>query len=207
MKILKELGKKAVFAIIICLIAFGILLLQCFVFSKDKYDPRTDENTNYLKSSSSSQYNSSSGSGSGSNSNSSSSSNLSQSVNGVVNSVTGFAEEAYDSYQNTDVSGQDYNAYNFDDSILMYEGDQNINGVNAVLERLIIDADDSFYSKPSVTLENFGNNNSIVYTDSEEYKSALNDIKNNLEDGASYNISFGYTALHAIVNEIIITKK
>lgn len=189
MKFLKNLVKKVIFWVIMCIIFLGILLLQCFVFSKDRYDPRNDASTNYLKSSSNSQ-------------------NETNTSNGVVNSVTEFVNEAYDSYKNTDVSNKDYNEFNFDDRLLLYEGETEKGGVNAVIETLISDADDDFYSKPSITLENFGNNNSeITFTNSEEYKSALEEVRNNLEDGVKYNISFGYSALNAVANRVIITKK
>jgi hypothetical protein len=184
MKFLKSLGKKVIFWVIMCIIFLAILLLQCFVFSKDDYNPKEDTTTNYMKSSSNS------------------------TGKGVVNGVTGFVNEAYDSYKNTDVTGKDYNTFNFDDRLLLYEGENEKSGVNAVLEILILDADDDFYSKPSITLENFGNNNSeVIFSNSEEYKSALEEVKNNLEDEAKYNISFGYTALNAVANEVIITKK
>jgi hypothetical protein len=185
MKSLKKLGKKLVFIVLICIVVFIILLLQCFVFNKNEYNPRNDTSTNYLKS------------GKG----------ISSSNGKNSNSNSSVLKDAYGAYQNTDVSGKDYNTYNFDDSILMYEGDRDKEYTNSLLEKLIKNTEDSFYSRPSVTLVNFGNNNSITYTTVEEYKSKLEQAKEALEDGATYNISFGYTALRAVVNEIIITKK
>lgn len=96
-----------------------------------------------------------------------------------------------------------YNEYNFDMSILLFEGDQYYDGVEAVLQKLIENSDDPFYSKPSLTY----NGNTITYNNNPaEYSSAIQGVLNSLDRSGMYKISFGYTKFPAVVNEVIIER-
>ena len=99
----------------------------------------------------------------------------------------------------------DYNTYNFDDRFLFYEGTQNQNVVLHIIDLLIEDSDNNLFSKPTLKLKNFGGDRTIEYTTPEEYKSALQDARGTVTNG-NYDVSFGYSALHVYVDEIIITK-
>lgn len=100
-----------------------------------------------------------------------------------------------------------YNKFNFDNVLLLYEGEQESSSTIEVLDRLIKNADDPLYTKPTVTFQNFNNlsNNEITENDLEEYKRVLNEAKNSLGNN-KYIISFEYNKIKAIVNKIIITK-
>lgn len=108
-------------------------------------------------------------------------------------------EKNYDDY---------YNKFNFDNFILIYEGEQKAQETIILMNRLIQDADDPLYSKPMVEFVNFNGlaTTSIGPADLEEYKLVLNQAKADVK-GSSCNIEFGYTKLNAIVNKITITKK
>lgn len=100
-----------------------------------------------------------------------------------------------------------YNQFNFDNRLLLYEGKQQSKGVKEALDILILDADDSLYSKPTVVFENFGglSTNEITSNDLDEYKEVLKAAKNSV-GGSSCTISFEYNKLKTYVNKIIITK-
>lgn len=100
-----------------------------------------------------------------------------------------------------------YNAHNFDEAFLMYEGDQNDGGVKNVLEHLIDNSNGDFYARTSVRADNFANNVRIDYNgDVNEYQNSIRNLISEVKD-EKYEISFGYGTLHSYVNEIIITKK
>lgn len=101
-----------------------------------------------------------------------------------------------------------YNEFNFDNVLLMYEGDQNGKTTKEALERLIVDADDSLYTKPTVIFQNFNglSKNEISAENLEEYKNVLNEAKNSIKNEI-YNFTFEYSKFNAIVDTIIITKK
>lgn len=114
------------------------------------------------------------------------------------------SEKNNDSNSNTKL----HNPANFDDSILMYEGNQTKDGVTMLIDKLISNIDNDLFSKPKVQTISFGNiDNEVIYSDAEVYRNGLEKIKSELETGRTYSISFGYTALHASVNTIIITRK
>lgn len=100
-----------------------------------------------------------------------------------------------------------YNKFNFDNVLLLYEGEQKSNETIEALDRLIQDADDSLYRKPKVVFENFTGLSAYEITPDniEEYKKVLNEARNTIKDG-TYTFSFEYTKLKSIVDKIIITK-
>lgn len=102
-----------------------------------------------------------------------------------------------------------YNEYNFDDVILLYEGTQNSNRIKELLDRLVTDADDSFYSKPSVKFENFNSLSSSEITSNNLvlYKEVLNQAKNSVNSDDLFEVSFEYNKYKTIVNKILILKK
>lgn len=102
-----------------------------------------------------------------------------------------------------------YNKFNFDNVLLLYEGEQISNATIAALDRLIQDADDSLYRKPKVEFKNFSrlSKNEITPDDIEEYKNVLNEAKNVIQENSIYIFSFEYNKFNSIVDKIIITKK
>lgn len=101
-----------------------------------------------------------------------------------------------------------YNEFNFDNVLLLYEGNQSAKNTREALERLIVDADDSLYTKPTVEFRNFDSlsKTKITADNLEEYKSVLNEAKKSIKDEI-YNFYFEYSSFNAIVDTIIITKK
>ena len=101
----------------------------------------------------------------------------------------------------------DYNAHNFDERFLMYEGEQYDGAVKNILEILISNSNENFYARTSVTAKNFGGNVTINYDgDVIEYQNAIRNLENEVSSGM-YDVSFGYAGIMTYVNEIIITKK
>ena len=102
-----------------------------------------------------------------------------------------------------------YDTYNFDDFALLYEGDNVGSKIVDLLNKLIKNADDEFYTNTSVTIKNMGSlDGTITYSpENDEYKLKLEDVKNNIIKNDEYNVSFGYSKFKTHVNEIIIEKK
>lgn len=179
--LIKGLGTWILAILIIIILGIIILLLRCFVF--DKIGFWFNKNFNKNKSQTTSN------------------------IQKVGDGASSFVNGVVSGYKETDVTNKDYNAYNFDDAILLYEGEQTKSGVEVVLNKLIENANGEFFSRPSVETRNFeSQNKEVVYTNKEAYKTELQDIKNSLSE-ENYEISFGYNFLHTAVNKIIITKK
>lgn len=108
-------------------------------------------------------------------------------------------EKDYDGY---------YNKFIFDNTLLLYEGEQTSTATLEAVNRLIQNVDDPMYSKPTVELRNIGglSANEINQNDFEQYKQVLNEFKN-VMGNSKYNISFEYAKFSSMVNKIIITKK
>lgn len=104
-----------------------------------------------------------------------------------------------------DVSSE-YNSFIFDDGLYMFDGEQNGEVVKDVLDRMIQDAADDFYSNPSLTVKNVGGI-SETFLDDESYVSNIEKIKKVIKDTDIYNVSFGYNKLKTYANEVIIEKK
>ena len=101
----------------------------------------------------------------------------------------------------------DYNAHNFDEWFLMYEGEQYDGAVKNILEHLIENSNGTFYARTSVTSVNFGNNSTIDYNgDVTEYQNNIRNLEEAV-DGGTYDVSFKYGGFGTYVNEIVITKK
>ena len=100
----------------------------------------------------------------------------------------------------------EYNSFVFDDRLLMYEGEQKGSKVKTVLETMIQDAADEFYSNPSLTVQNIGEMEG-TFLDDEAYVSNVTAVKDAINDDEMYNISFGYNKLKTSANEVIIEKK
>ena len=106
-------------------------------------------------------------------------------------------EKNYDGY---------YNQFNFDNRLLLYEGNQISQGVKEAFDILIADADDPMYSKPTIVFKNFNlTTNEITSNNLDEYKYVLNSAKNSIGN-SSCTFSFEYNNLKTYVNKIIITK-
>ncbi|MBQ7411216.1 MAG: hypothetical protein IJW20_07540 [Clostridia bacterium] len=101
-----------------------------------------------------------------------------------------------------------YNKFIFDNTLLLYEGNQTSSATLELVNRLIQNVDDPMYSKPTVVLENIGglSANEVNQNDFEQYKQVLNEFKNVIGN-SKYNISFEYAKFSSMVNKIIITKK
>lgn len=139
----------------------------------------------------------------------------------IKGSVGNFVHSNKNSENSTDiVSGQDennntlihfdvssdYNSFVFDDRLMMFDGDQNGATVTNVLDIMLADAEDDYYSNPKVTVKNIGGIEGTFENDS-EYISNLNTIKNSINQSGKYNISFGYNKTKTTANEVIIEGK
>lgn len=103
-----------------------------------------------------------------------------------------------------DVSSE-YDSFIFDDTLLMFAGEQSGATVQGVLDRMIETASDDFYSNPSLTVRNFGGD--TTYLDDANYISNLQAVRNSVGADGTYDVSFGYNKLKSVANEVIITKK
>ena len=101
-----------------------------------------------------------------------------------------------------DVSGE-YNSFIFDDRIVMFEGEQNGTIVKKVLDLMLEDAEDDYYSNPKLTVTNIGGFEGTI-EDGTEYISNLSAIKDRINNDGKYNISFGYNKTKTTANEVII---
>ena len=71
---------------------------------------------------------------------------------------------------------EDYDAFTFDDRILLYEGTLNSDSMNSLMEILIEDIESPTYSKIDINL----NGIDISYDNKENYSSSLNNFKNSV---------------------------
>lgn len=101
-----------------------------------------------------------------------------------------------------------YNKFVFDNTILLYEGNQIASATKELVDILIRNVDDPLYSKPTVELRNIaGLTASIVnQNDFEQYKKVLNEFKNKIGNN-TYEVSFEYAKFSSAVNKVIITRK
>lgn len=183
---LKELWKMILTTLIIVLLGIAILFLRCFVIDKDD-GKKAQKDT----------------------SSSSSTSTESTSSESGDSKLGNFVSDFKEGYNESKKDEKDYNEYNFDDRLLMYEGEQAAGSVKAALEVIMQDATDDFYDNPNVILVNSANSEptEVTYQDADSYKSALMNISNSIDDNAKYTISFNYGALHAVAKDVVITKK
>lgn len=107
-------------------------------------------------------------------------------------------EKNYDDY---------YNKFNFDNVLLLYEGEQKSSAAKEALDVLITDAEGNLYSKPAIVFENFSglSSNEITYENVDEYISVLKQARNSIGNG-TYTFTFGYVGFTTSVNKITITK-
>lgn len=103
-----------------------------------------------------------------------------------------------------DVSSE-YNSFIFDDRLYMFEGKQSGENALVVLNTMIEDATEDFYSNPSLTARNIGGITG-TFLDGESYISNLTAVRDAINSGDTYNISFGYNKLKTYANEVIIEK-
>ena len=101
-----------------------------------------------------------------------------------------------------------YNKFIFDNTILLYEGNQTGNATRELVDILIKNVDDPMYSKPIVELRNIGGLSANVVNESnfDLYKQVLNQFKKQLGNN-TYEVLFEYAKFSSVVNKIIITKK
>ena len=104
-----------------------------------------------------------------------------------------------------DVSSE-YNSFVFDDRLLMFDGEQDGNTVIRVLETMLSDAEDDYYSNPKITVRNIGGIEG-TFENNSDYISNLNTIKNSINQNGKYKISFGYNKTKTTANEVIIEGK
>ena len=118
-----------------------------------------------------------------------------------------------DNINNSDANiNAEYNTYNFDLSILLFEGEQKGNRIIELLDRLIKNADDNLYTNTKVSTKNINSNLEIIeysykIDNKDEYKTKLENVKNSINSDSLYEVSFGYSKHKSHVNEIIIEKK
>ena len=124
----------------------------------------------------------------------------------VINGAKSIGNSTVKGYKE-DEEIYDYNAHNFDEWFLMYEGEQYDGAVKNILEHLIANSNGTFYARTSVTSVNFGNNSTIDYNgDVTEYQNNIRNLEEAV-DGGTYDVSFKYGGFGTYVNEIVITKK
>jgi hypothetical protein len=184
---LKELKAWIKWILVIIILFILILFFQCFVLDKIKEKFKSGKNDD--------------------NATTSVSSSSSEKSNGSGSKLNNAVSDFKDGYNNAET--YDYNAYNFDDRILMYEGIGAYLRVETVLSLAIEDAQGTFYSRPNVRFENCANieNTEITIDDgTEAYIAFLENAKNKLNSDANFTISFEYGALHAAVHTIVITQ-
>lgn len=169
---LKELGKWILIIFILIILFILILLFRVFVINKD-VNPTV-----------------------------ASSESINSSKNGESSGTGEFVEDFKDGYNSSKSNNKDYSTFNFDDRLLMYEGEQQGSKLSPMFEVLIEDADSNLYSKPDVMLEN---QNVITFDNAQNYKQSLQNAKNSIQDDATYNISFKYSL--GVAQEVVITKK
>lgn len=99
----------------------------------------------------------------------------------------------------------EYDSFIFDDSLFMFEGEQEGKIVKQVLDRMLETAIDDFYSNPSLTIKNLGNLDGTIVDDN-NYISNINNVKDNIKETSKYKVSFGYNKLRTHANEVIIEK-
>lgn len=187
--ILKDLWKWVLWILVILLLGAIILAFRIFVLDKD--DGKDPKSKNGSSSTDTTESSSSSSSGS-----------FGQSVVNGVKTIGNATVQGYKSEDN-----KDYNAHNFDEAFLMYEGEQYEGKVNVVLDHLIENSNGDFYARTSVTAVGFGNDVSIDYNGNlQEYQNSIRTLKESVSEGM-YEISFKYGGFGTYVNEIVITKK
>lgn len=204
--ILKGLWKWIFWILIILLLGAIILAFRIFVLDRN-YNGKASSSSYGSGSGTSSSSSQNGGSGAvtdtvDSNGNSKNGGSLGQKV---VNGVKSIGNATVRGYKGD--SEYDYNAYNFDEWFLMYEGEQTDGAVKNVLDHLIENSNGNFYSRTTVTAVGFGENNTVSYQGNvSEYQNAIQAMKNSV-DGGTYEISFKYAGIMTYVNEIVITKK
>ena len=198
MKMFKKLIKWVFWIFLIIALVVLIGYLQMYVFYKDKND----------KADKSKKVSSSENSDSFTDSSDSAGINVSNEVDKLGNIIKGTASDVIEEVKTPIDRKTEFNQYNFDDRILLYEGEQLGGAVNNLIDLLIKNTEDSMFSRPNVTLYNGDMGEiQVLYSDVYKYVDDLNEVKSMIFGGKRYEISFGYGPLHAVVNEIIITKK
>ena len=96
---------------------------------------------------------------------------------------------------------EDYDPFNFDDRILLYEGNLNSDSMNKLMDILIEDVESPTFSKVDVKL----NGVDITYSDKDTYSSSLVNFKNGISGDGTYTVNFEYNTIRTVVNKVIIT--
>lgn len=97
---------------------------------------------------------------------------------------------------------EEYDPFNFDDRILLYEGKINSNAMNELVDILIEDFDSKTFSKVDINL----NGNDFSYSDKDTYISNLQNLKNSIIENGNYTVNFEYNTIRTTVNKLIITQ-
>lgn len=196
LEILKGLWKWIKWILAIIVVGLIVLALRIFLFDRnyDGVKRVSDRDSKINGGSSNSVTDTTNGNGSGS------------SVGGkVVNGAKGIANSTVKGYKGD--SEHDYNAHNFDEWFLMYEGEQYDGAVRNVLDHLIKNSEGNFYARTTVTAVGFGDNATVEYAgDVTEYQNAIRKMQDAVTVGM-YDVSFKYAGIMTYVNEIVITKK
>lgn len=205
MNILKGLWKWIFWILVLLFLGAIVLAFRIFVIDKD-YNGKASSSSDTSKSS----YSSLSKNGGSSSVTDTVDSNESSTTIGslgqkVVNGAKTIVNSTVAGYKGD--SEYDYNAHNFDEWFLMFEGEQYDDSVKNILEHLITNADGNFYARTSVTAVGFGNDATVDYNgDVGTYQNAIREMQNAVTNG-NYDVSFKYAGIMTYVNEIVITKK
>ena len=193
LEILQGLWKWIKWILAIIIVGLLILALRVFVLDKD-YDgvKRVADRTSKINGSSTSTTDTVDG--------------KSGTTGGeLANSAKGIANAAATGYKGD--AEHDYNASNFDEWFLMYEGEHYDGAIRNMLEHQIENSKGNFYARTSITAVGFADDMEIVYEgDVEAYQNAIRQMEDALTPG-TYEVSFKYAGIMTYVNEIVITKK
>lgn len=96
---------------------------------------------------------------------------------------------------------KEYDPFNFDDRILLYEGNIDSKKMNTLMDILIEDVDSSTFSKVDINI----NGNDLTYSDKDLYLSNLINFKNEIIEEGKYIVTFEYNTIRTVVNKVIIT--
>ena len=216
-KTIKNLFNILLWTILLILFVIGIYIFNAYVINKDVgglNNPVTKDANgpkSGLGSNSKSKYNTGANSGSGSSSQGSgiTGEDIKDGVKDGAGKVVDGSKKAikYITTNRLD-ENTDYNTFYFDDSLLMFEGeDKNGYDAQAVLNRMLSTAEGQMFSRPDMDFETSDTIYKIQYVTLDEYVEALKTVRDMINLNGNYSISFNYGKLHAIAREVVIVEK
>lgn len=216
-KTIKNVFIFLLWAILLCLFVVGVYVFNAYVINKDVgglNNPNSSSSgvpKSGLGTGSKSRYDTNSN-----NESNSSSSGSSISSEDIKEGIKNGAETAIDSSKkaikyittNRLDENTDYNEFYFDDSLLMFEGeDKNGYDAKAVLNRMISTAEGQMFSRPDLDFETADTIYKIEYVTVDEYIEALKTVRDMINEKGQYSISFNYGKFNAIAREVVIVQK